>query len=202
MGRKLIRIPLLMFWPGSSPSDFHKTSEDPNCLTKKDQCKNNNILDDMPVMVQTLKEISQAKETLIFLLQNLSFVINLKNSQLTPVKETDFLGLVINSAKATLALRQEKVLDIQNKCMQLIAPPKTTIMELTKLLGKLSFTAHAVLPGRIQYRYLQQKEIQAVREANSYQTKMKLSQQSLAELKWWKKNLLLQNGKPLKIGMP
>ena len=28
-----------MFWSGSSPSDFHKTSEDPNCL----QCKNNNI---------------------------------------------------------------------------------------------------------------------------------------------------------------
>ena len=87
MGRKLIRIPLLMFWPGSSPSDFHKTSEDPNCLTKKDQCKNNNILDDMPVMVQTLKEISEAKETLIFLLQNLSFVINFKKSQQTPMKE-------------------------------------------------------------------------------------------------------------------
>ena len=32
-----------MFWPGSSPSDFHKTSEDPNCLIKEDQCKNNNI---------------------------------------------------------------------------------------------------------------------------------------------------------------
>ena len=27
-----------MFW-----SDFHKTSEDPNCLTKEHQCKNNNI---------------------------------------------------------------------------------------------------------------------------------------------------------------
>ena len=44
MGRKFIRIPLLMFWTGSSPSDFHKTPEDPNCLTKEDQCKNNNIL--------------------------------------------------------------------------------------------------------------------------------------------------------------
>ena len=41
VGRKFIRIPLLMFWPGSSPSDFHKTSEDPNCLIKEDQCKNN-----------------------------------------------------------------------------------------------------------------------------------------------------------------
>ena len=40
-----------------------------------------------------------------------------------------------------------------------------------------------------------------MREANSYQTKIKLSQPSLTELKWWKENLLIQNGKPLKIGM-
>ena len=67
----------------------------------------------------------------------------------------------------TLALSQEKVLDIQNKCTQLTASPKTTIMELTKLQGKLSFTAQAVFPGRIQCRYLQQQQIQAVREKNS-----------------------------------
>ena len=70
----------------------------------------------------------------------------------------------------TLALPQEKVLDIQNKCAQLIASRKTTIMELTKLPGKLPFTTQAVLPGKIQFRYLQQQQIQAVREANSYQT--------------------------------
>ena len=41
----------------------------------------------MLVMAQTFKEILKAKETLIFLLQNLSFVINFKKSQQTPVKE-------------------------------------------------------------------------------------------------------------------
>ena len=156
----------------------------------------------MLLMAQTLKEILQAKETLIFLLKNLCFVVNIKKSQLTPVKEIEFLGLVINSVNMTLALPQEKVLDIQNKCMQLIASPKITIMKLTKLLQKLLFTAQAVLPGRIQCRYFQQQQIQAVRETNSYQIKIKLSQHSLAELEWWKENLLLQNGKPLKIGMP
>ena len=30
MGSKFIRIPLLMFWPGSIPSDFHKIPQDPN----------------------------------------------------------------------------------------------------------------------------------------------------------------------------
>ena len=94
------------------------------------------------------------------------------------------MGLVTNSVDMTLALPQEKVLDIQSKCMQLIASPKTTIMELTKLLGKLSFTAQAVLLRRIQCMYLQQQQIQAAREANSHQTKIKLSQQLLTDLKW------------------
>ena len=62
----------------------------------------------MLVIAQTLKEISQAKETLIFLLQNLGFVINLKKSQLTPVKEIEFLGLMVNSVNITLALPQKE----------------------------------------------------------------------------------------------
>ena len=41
-----------------------------------------------------------------------------------------------------------------------------------------------------------------MRETNSYQTKVKLNQQSLAELKWWKENLFLLNSKPLKIRIP
>ena len=43
MGRKFIRISLFMFWPGFSPSYFHKSSEGPNCLIKEDKCKNDNI---------------------------------------------------------------------------------------------------------------------------------------------------------------
>ena len=46
------------------------------------------FFDDMLLMAQKLKEISQAKETFIFPLQNLGIVINFKKSQLTPVKET------------------------------------------------------------------------------------------------------------------
>ena len=83
----------------------------------------------MLVMAQMLKEISQEKEILISLLQKLCF-INLKNSQATLAKEIEFLGLV-NSVNMTLTLPLGKVLDIQNRCMQLTASPNTTIMELT-----------------------------------------------------------------------
>ena len=46
--------------------------------------------------------------------------------------------------------------------------------------------ALAEFPGRIRCRYLQKQQTQAVGETSSYQTKIKLNQQSLEELKWWK----------------
>ena len=96
----------------------------------------------------------QAHETLLFPLQNLGFAINLKKTRLTLVKEIEFVGLIINSWLMNLALPQDKVLDIQNKCALLLASPHTTIMKLTELIAKMSFTTQVVASRKIQSRYL------------------------------------------------
>ena len=107
MGRNFIRIPLLIFWPGSSPSDFHKTSEDSNCLIKEDQCKNKNISGRHAINGPNVERNFGSKIDIDFSLQNLGFVVNIKKLQLTPVKELELLGLVTNSVNMTLALLQE-----------------------------------------------------------------------------------------------
>ena len=56
---------------------------------------------------RTLPEIFMARETLIFLLQHLGFVINLKKSVLLPVKQIEFVGLVIDNGKITLAFAEK-----------------------------------------------------------------------------------------------
>ena len=122
IGRKFIRIPLFMFWPGSSPSDFHITSEDPNCLIKEDQCRNNNIFARHASNGPKCERNFASKGDIDFSVIRFRFCDNFfKKLQLTSVREIEFFGLVINSVNMTLALHQEKVLDIQNKCMQLIA---------------------------------------------------------------------------------
>ena len=73
-------------------------------------------------------------------------------------------GLIINSVTMTLALIKEKVLNFQNRYTPHLAMPDTTIIELTKFLGKLSFTIQAVLPGKIRGRYLQKQQIQAMKK--------------------------------------
>lgn len=80
--------------------------------------KNNNIFRRHADRESKISELIKVHETLLFSLQNFSFVINLQKSQLALVNEIEFLGLIINSWLMTLALPQDKVLDIQNKCAQ------------------------------------------------------------------------------------
>ena len=46
---------------------------------------------------------------MIFLLQNLGYVINLKKSILQPVKQLEFLGIQINTEEMTLSVSEEKM---------------------------------------------------------------------------------------------
>lgn len=56
-------------------------------------------------------------------------------------------------------------------------------MVLIKLLEKLAFTTQVVLARRFQWSYLQNQQIQAMRQTNSYHEKVILNQQSRAEWK-------------------
>jgi len=54
----------------------------------------------------------QDKDTLIFLLQSLDFLINIKKSELKPTQKIQFLGVEIDS------LPQDKVLKIKSQCQK------------------------------------------------------------------------------------
>ena len=73
-----------------------------------DQHSNRYLLADMLLIGRTLPEILMARGTLIFLL-HLGFVINLRKVVLHPVKQIEFMGLVKNTEKMTLALSEKKL---------------------------------------------------------------------------------------------
>ena len=56
------------------------------------------------------------RDTLIFLLQNLGYVINLKKSILQPVKQLEFLGIQINTEEMTLSVSEEKMVHNIQQC--------------------------------------------------------------------------------------
>ena len=72
-----------------------------------------------------------------------------------PVQQIEFLGLEIDSVEMKLFLPQRKVKEIV-QISQNAMEGSLTLRDLTKLLGKLTFTIQAILPAKLQIRFLQQ----------------------------------------------
>ena len=61
----------------------------------------------------------------------------------------------------------------------------------------MSSTIQAVLPAQINFRYLQQQQIQALKTQGPYYKKVILNRNSKEELQWWIKNLKFCSGRYL-----
>ena len=71
----------------------------------------------------------------------------------------EFLGMIEDSGKMTLNLPKEKLLKVQKHCQEILEKGKVTVRELSKLIGRLSFTAIVVLPTPLHYRHLQSSDL-------------------------------------------
>ena len=115
MGRESLRIPVSLFWSRTSPSNFSKIFKVLISLLRRLNIRILIYLDDMLLMCQSIERLLVARDTVIFLLQHLGFVINLKKSVMEPVQTIEYLGLVTNSIQMTLSLTEEKVKGILQK---------------------------------------------------------------------------------------
>ena len=73
------------------------------------------------MLFRTAASIMIATNKLIFLLQNLEFVINMRKSILQPVKQTEILRLQINTEEMTLSLSEENLNNIIQRS-QVVSP--------------------------------------------------------------------------------
>ena len=136
-----------------------------------------------------MSEIFMARDSVIFLLQHLGFVINLKKCVLGPSQEIEFLWLIVNSQTMTLPLPAENIGKLEDQCLRLYKAWEVSLLDLTKLIGALSSTIQAVLPVRLQFCFLQQQEIVSLKQTKSYLTLVNLTPMAKNELLWWFHNL-------------
>ena len=126
----------------------------PIALLRRTNIRTTVYLDDMLLIGRTLLGIMTGRNILIFLLQNLRFVINLKKSILQPVKQLEFLWLQINIEEMILS-PEEKLTHIIQQCQEVYSHPRALVLSLTKLIGLRSSTFQAMLLWKIQFRFLQ-----------------------------------------------
>ena len=73
----------------------------------------------MLLISNCLEEILMSRDTVIFLLKHLGFVMNSKRSILTQVQEIEFLGLKIKSVLPELSLNKTKNQKVVSECQNL-----------------------------------------------------------------------------------
>ena len=143
--RQPLRVSLTLFWFRTSSKSFYQITKNPNCSFETNNHLNNCLSRQYVTMRRTLQKIMKVRDTLISLLQNLGFDINLKKSILQPVKQFEFLGLQINTEEMTLCLSEEKLTHIIQQFQEVYSQPRTSVLSLTKLNGLLSSTVQGNL---------------------------------------------------------
>ena len=112
-------------------------------------------LDDLLILSNSMNEIPMESDSVMLLLQHLSFVMNMKKCVLDSAQEIEFLGLTVNFQTMTLSLLVKKIGKIKDQCLRLYKASEVSPLDLTKLMRKLSSTIQAVLSVCLQFRYLQ-----------------------------------------------
>ena len=149
-----------------------------------------------------MEEIALAWDTLIYLLQGLSLLINFKKSLLEPYQTLHFLGVEINSKEMTLTLSQDKKDKIVSQCHILLGKSSIYIRELTlieswELIGQLVSIAIAVMPAPVQYHAMQSQQIMESALKKDFDSLIELTVKVRSELNWWVQNLYLSKWKVL-----
>ena len=186
---KFYEFPCLCFGLGLAPNNFYqnfKTVKIPN-----EEIEYQIYLDDMLLLGRAMKEVLIATDVVIFLLQHLGFVINLKKSILTPQQKLEFLGLLVSFLNMSLSLTPEKLMKVTSQCLKLYKTDKVSILQMTKLVGLLSSPAQAVLPAQLQFWYYQQIQVESLSQDPSYQHQVTLNSSAKQELLWRVQNLKL-----------
>ena len=124
------------------------------------------------------------------LFSKLGFVLHPVKSVLKPVQVLIFLGFVLDSVNMTVSLTQEKIQGIKEKCNKMMTLTELPIWELASFIGLLVSSLPGVLYGPLFYRHLEMDKTTALRQnKGNYNAHMKLSQESLSEIKWWYDNI-------------
>lgn len=155
-------------------------------------------IDDILIMAESEQMSKEHTTGLIFLLENLGFVINYAKSQLNPTQEIDFLGFTVSSESFTIKLPTEKIKKTRLEAKKILETSSQTAIVISRLLGKLNHAAQAIPPAPLFYRSLQNCLQKALDHGSqNYDHPCHLTMEAREELLWWVNHLTEWNGRHL-----
>ena len=141
-------------------------------------------IDDMLVVAHSNQMLRQHVYQVLFLLENLGFIINSKKSVLSPIQEIEFLGMTVNSQTMEIKLSGQKIKSIKLEAHTILDHPQPTAQEVSQLLGKLNATSPALQMAPL-FCCPDQTCLKQAMASNplNYQAVVNLSDQAIEDLK-------------------
>ena len=186
------------FGLGSAPRTFTKLLKLVVVLLRRLGIRLIIYLDDLIFFNQSRVSLEKDRDSAIWLLQQLGFVINWEKSNLMAQQCVVYLGFTMNSLAMTLALPPDRVHNIQQECQNIVEKLIYSVRALSRLIGKLTASVMAVLPAPLNYWCLQMQKTRALfRGGQNYNTMLKLTPECLEEIRWWLYYLKDWNGRAI-----
>ena len=147
-------------------------------------------VDDIIAIDQSFEECHLTVAETINLFQKLGFVIHPDKSKFIPAKIVEYLGFIIDSEKMITYLSDQKKQKIYEKCCIIPMKPKLTIREFASFIGTLTSSFPGNQFGPLYYRaMLKLKDKSLKYNKGNFNAVIKLSEDALYEIAWWKKNI-------------
>lgn len=209
--KKLLRFPYrgsiyqfncLPFGLSSAPWVFTKTTRPAVTTLRELGLRMIIYIDDMLLMAESEQMLRDQVTGLVYLMENLGFVINHKKSQVGPSQEIEFLGFLINSQTMELKLPGNKIKTIRSEARNLLASERLSAQVLSRVLGKMNAATQAIAMAPLFYRHLQTALREATRESQDYSTEITLPPEAKEELRWWVEHFTQWNGRSLLVHNP
>ena len=155
-------------------------------------------IDDILIMAESETLLKDHIQGVIYLLENLGFVINFPKSILDAMRSIEFLGFLVDSGTMELRLPGDKLKNIRGEAKKLLTSEHTTALELSRTLGKMNAATKAIAIAPLFYRQLQ-AELQSAlfKSGQDYNTLLNLSTGAKEELQWWHTHFTQWNGRSL-----
>ena len=194
---KLFQFNCLPFGLASAPRVYTKLMKPVISLLRKAGIRLIIYLDDILLMAETKEKLIQARDSTLFLLLNLGFVINWEKSKVNPSQVLDFLGFQIDSQKMMFHLAEEKITKLKVSCREILSAKKVSVRDLAKITGKLVSTLQAIIPANLQCRFLQMLQTKSLMSGKTYESKISLTSEAREELLWWVNQIEQSNGRSI-----
>ena len=198
-GNQNFQFNCLPFGLSCAPWVFTKTLKPVLTLLRELGVKLVAYIDNILVLAEKVQDHTEA---LIYLLENLGYIVHPEKSIRQPTQEIEFLGMMVDSRTRELRLSGQKIKKLRQEAAMLIKDQLTppTAREVSRLLGKFNSVSKAIPPAPLFCRALQRDLTTALDQC--YETPCSLSSTAIEELEWWNTQLAHWNGKSLVLRQP